>query len=223
MKELRKLFQFTVLVCIFFTAFNFLIPWAMEKEQQDRIRSLQNPIALETMENRAAAGQNTVEVAGQAAEQNIVEMARQAAESPQTENPQENIPHIKLNVKTPTEARTEPKTTIKREEKTEYSTKSLGTFRITAYCSCKICCGKWSEYNKTYSGTTPQAGRTIAVYENQIPIGSKVMIDGHIYTAEDTGSAIHENCIDIYYDSHKDALRFGVQKKEVFLITDIKE
>lgn len=94
---------------------------------------------------------------------------------------------------------------------------SLGEFRLTAYCSCEICCGKWAKYNKTKSGTTPEQGRTIAVYEDQIPLGSMVIIDGVEYIAEDTGSAIKENCIDVYHNNHDDAKEFGVQYKEVFV------
>lgn len=92
---------------------------------------------------------------------------------------------------------------------------SLGVFRVTAYCSCESCCGKWAKFNKTASGTTPTAGRTIAVSKAQIPFGTSVLIDGHEYTAEDTGSAIKENCIDIYMSSHSEAIEFGVQYKEV--------
>lgn len=94
---------------------------------------------------------------------------------------------------------------------------SLGEFRLTAYCSCEICCGKWAKYNKTKSGTTPEQGRTIAVDEDQIPLGSSVIIDGIEYIAEDTGSAIKENCIDVYFGNHEDAKEFGVQYKEVFV------
>lgn len=94
---------------------------------------------------------------------------------------------------------------------------SLGEFRVTAYCNCEICCGKWSKYNKTKSGTTPKEGRTIAVYEDQIPLGTEVIINDRVYIAEDTGSAIKRDCIDIYFDSHDVAREFGVQYREVFV------
>ncbi len=38
------------------------------------------------------------------------------------------------------------------------------------------------------------------------------------YIAEDTGSAIKGNKIDLYFDSHQDALEWGVQSREVFVI-----
>lgn len=95
--------------------------------------------------------------------------------------------------------------------------KSLGEFRLTAYCSCEICCGKWAKYNTTKFGTTPEEGRTIAVDDDLIPLGTIVIIDGVEYVAEDTGSAIKKNRIDVYHDSHEAAKRFGVQYKEVFV------
>lgn len=78
----------------------------------------------------------------------------------------------------------------------------LGEFRITFYCSCSKCCGKWSKYNRTRTGTTPAEGRTIAIDPRVIPLGSRVQIAGHEYKAEDTGSAIKGRHIDIYCSTH---------------------
>lgn len=93
---------------------------------------------------------------------------------------------------------------------------SLGTFRLTAYCNCSRCCGQWSG-GPTASGKMPTSGRTIAVDKSVIPLGTKVMINGHMYIAEDTGAGIDGNCIDIYFDSHEKALEFGVKYMEVFI------
>lgn len=95
----------------------------------------------------------------------------------------------------------------------------IGDFRITAYCSCEICCGQWSG-GPTASGVMPQAGRTIAVDRTQIPLGTKVVINNHTYIAEDTGSAINQNCIDIYMNSHQEALNWGVQYLPVYYASD---
>lgn len=94
--------------------------------------------------------------------------------------------------------------------------KYLGKFKLTAYCNCKKCCGKWSG-GPTASGKMPKAGRTIAVDPKVIPLGSKVVINGKTYTAEDTGSAIKNKRIDVYFDSHQAALNFGVQYAEVYI------
>jgi 3D (Asp-Asp-Asp) domain-containing protein len=91
---------------------------------------------------------------------------------------------------------------------------NLGKFKITAYCNCKKCCGKWAG-GPTASGVMPTAGRTIAVDPRVIPLGSKVIIDGYTYVAEDTGSAIKGNKIDMYFSTHSEALAWGVKYKDV--------
>lgn len=103
----------------------------------------------------------------------------------------------------------------------------LGTFKTTAYCTCVKCCGIWSQEHpsrigtdyvqKTASGTIPTAGRTVAVDINLISYGTVLIIDGHEYIAEDTGSAVKGNVIDIYFDSHEDALEYGVQYKKIYI------
>lgn len=91
----------------------------------------------------------------------------------------------------------------------------LGTFTLTAYCGCSTCNGSWG--NITATGTTPAVGRTIAVDPSVIPYGTAVTINGHTYIAEDTGSAIVGNRIDIYHSSHSEALNFGRQTAEVYI------
>ena len=89
-----------------------------------------------------------------------------------------------------------------------------GTFTAYAYCACEKCCGKWAEYGLTASGTVPQQGRTVAVDPDVIPLGSELWIDGEgPYIAEDTGSGINSSTIDVYHQSHADALEWG--KREV--------
>lgn len=93
----------------------------------------------------------------------------------------------------------------------------LGEFKLTAYCSCEKCCGKWAKYGLTSSGTTPEEGRTVAC--NSIAAGTKIIINGHEYTVEDTGN-MKDNVIDIYMASHEDACEFGVQYAEVYLLVE---
>ena len=84
---------------------------------------------------------------------------------------------------------------------------------LTAYCPCEKCCGQWAGGN-TASGTVPTAGRTVGVDPEVIPLGTTVYIDGQAYRAEDTG-AFTGNIIDIYMDSHEEALRFGRKEATV--------
>ena len=92
----------------------------------------------------------------------------------------------------------------------------LGTFTLTAYDACIKCCGKTDGITST--GTHAKAGRTIAVDPRVIPYGSKVMINGHVYIAEDTGGAIKGNKIDVYLDTHEQAVNFGRRTAEVYLV-----
>lgn len=94
--------------------------------------------------------------------------------------------------------------------------KSLGSFRITHYCPCYACCGSWAG-GMTSSGTVPTPGRTIAVDASVIPIGTRVIINGQVYVAEDTGGSIKGKKIDIFVGSHGAALAAGTYYTEVYL------
>lgn len=94
---------------------------------------------------------------------------------------------------------------------------SLGKFVITAYCTCRICCGVYSGGNRTASGTVPTSNRTIAVDTSVIPFGTKVVINGQVYVAEDRGGAIKGKRIDMFFMTHKEALRWGRRTVEVYL------
>lgn len=109
--------------------------------------------------------------------------------------------------------------------------KSLGTYELTAYCSCEKCCGQWAKNRPTdqngkpivytSTGAIAKAGTTIAVDPRVIPYGSEIQIDGHTYIAQDCGGAIKGNRIDVYFDNHQDALVFGRQKSEIFIKTTV--
>ena len=96
----------------------------------------------------------------------------------------------------------------------------LGNFRITHYCSCSICCGKWSTGAATVigaSGMVLTPNQSIAVDPGQIPYGSKVMFNGRVYIAADTG--VGRNCIDIYTGrDHAVASAGGMYYADVYLV-----
>lgn len=99
---------------------------------------------------------------------------------------------------------------------------SLGNFKITAYCSCEICCGKWANNRPNgivYGaiGEELKEGYSIAVDPKVIPYRTEVVINGNTYKAQDCGGGIKGNEIDVYFENHDDALEFGVQYAEVFL------
>lgn len=90
------------------------------------------------------------------------------------------------------------------------------TFKVYGYDACIPCCGKTNGITAT--GTKATAGRTIAVDPNTIPLGSQVIINGNIYIAEDTGGAIKGNKIDMFFNTHQEALQWGVRTLEVTII-----
>lgn len=95
---------------------------------------------------------------------------------------------------------------MNQEETAENEYQSLGNFKLTAYCGCKQCNGKWSGH-PTSLGTICTEGRTIAVDRHVIPLGTQVEINipgegWHTYIAEDTGGAIKGHKIDIFVNGH---------------------
>lgn len=105
-------------------------------------------------------------------------------------------------------------TTINVEEK-----RYLGEFKITHYCPCSRCCGVGGG-KITASGTRPTAGRTVGVNPRLIPYGTKLQIGKTKgYVAEDTGGGIGWYHLDVFCNSHQEALQKGVLHKKVYAIT----
>ena len=100
--------------------------------------------------------------------------------------------------------------TTTRTTTTASTTASAGSqvYKITAYCSCAKCCGKAT--GRTAMGTKATAGRTVAA-SGKFAFGTKLNINGHVYTVEDRGGAIKGNKIDIFVNSHAEALAWGVR------------
>ncbi|HUC92925.1 MAG TPA: ubiquitin-like domain-containing protein [Paenibacillus sp.] len=94
--------------------------------------------------------------------------------------------------------------------------KVLKNVTLTAYTAGVESTGKSKsdpEFGITASGAKVKEGRTIAVDPKVIPIGWWVYIEGIGFRrAEDTGSAVKGNKIDVYYDSRQYALKFGRKK-----------
>lgn len=107
----------------------------------------------------------------------------------------------------------------------------LGEFIITYYCSCEKCCGKWAVDRPvvsgkkivfTASGAIAQAGITIAVDPSVVPFGTLLYIEGIGYRiAQDTGSSIKGNKIDIYVNKHADIPVKGRHPAQVYKLNNI--
>ena len=92
---------------------------------------------------------------------------------------------------------------------------SIGAYKITYYCSCESCRSEASKVSAT--GTPIVEGQTIAVDPNVIPYGTKVIIDGHEFTAQDYKEPGAENEIRVYVNDHNTAQMLGEKYSEVFL------
>jgi len=85
----------------------------------------------------------------------------------------------------------------------------------------------------TATGTKVEKGRTVGVDPNVIPLGSLLYIEsdyegvGGYYVAEDTGSAVKDNIVDVFFgwggkgtDDYKDAINFG---RRTITVTVVEE
>jgi len=88
----------------------------------------------------------------------------------------------------------------------------LGEFKLTAYCACAICCGQWAD-GITASGTVATEGRTVAMAG--VPLGTKLVVNGVIFTVEDRGTPYGH--IDIFMNDHNRCLQFGVGSAKVYM------
>ena len=108
------------------------------------------------------------------------------------------------------------KTVTSRSGTTPSTTVSSNTsgqiYKITAYCPCAKCCGKST--GRTASGKMATANHTIAA-PGRFAFGTKIKINGIVYTVEDRGGAIQGNRIDIYFASHQQALNWGSRYCEI--------
>lgn len=105
-----------------------------------------------------------------------------------------------------------------KKEYAEDELKSLGFYKLTAYCPCEKCCGKSNGITATGAVATPD--HTIAVDPMVIPYGTKVLINGQEYVAEDCGGSVKGNVIDIFFTTHEEAINFGISEAEVFMIME---
>ncbi|MDT3844988.1 MAG: 3D domain-containing protein [Bacillota bacterium] len=87
-----------------------------------------------------------------------------------------------------------------------------GEFRASAYSA--------EEYgsSRTASGVYAKAGHTIAADPRVFPMGTRLLIDGTVYTVEDTGSAIRGNKLDIFFNTNRECNNFGVRTLSVYRV-----
>ena len=97
------------------------------------------------------------------------------------------------------------------------SYKQSATFIVTHYCGCSKCCGTYSSGSESEAwgaaGTHLEPFVSVAVDPSVIPLGTVLYdAEGRLYRAEDTGSAIEGNRIDLFVGDHEEALKMGVSE-----------
>lgn len=97
----------------------------------------------------------------------------------------------------------------------------LDDVTVTHYCTCLECCGK--DDGITASGLRATPGVTVAVDPDVIPLGADVLVDYgdgeiHYMRADDTGSAVRGNHIDVCLASHEEAVQAGVTTATVWWV-----
>ena len=104
-----------------------------------------------------------------------------------------------------------------------YEYVSLGTFTTTGYDACVQCCG--NTLGITASGIhvhyDEDGETTCAVDTSVIPFGTRLLINGRVYVAEDRGSAVIGNHVDLYFPTHQEAYEYATQYVEVFVIQEV--
>ena len=92
------------------------------------------------------------------------------------------------------------------------------TIRVTAYCPCEKCCGKWSD-GQTASGYWIKPGDKFVAAPKHIPFGTMFIVPGYNNNkpveVRDRGGAITVERLDVYFDTHQEALNWGVEYLEV--------
>ena len=149
--------------------------------------------------------------AKRAEEERIAEEARRAEESRKAEEAAKSE-DVKAE-ETVVEETQDDEDVLYIESDSESGT-YLGEFVTTAYCPCAYCCGKSDGI--TASGTHATAGRTIAADPSRFSYGTQLVIDGHTYVVEDCGGSINGNRIDIFFDTHQEALNYGTRTVSVY-------
>jgi len=89
-------------------------------------------------------------------------------------------------------------------------------YRVTFYCACMECCGKTNAI--TASGEKATAGVTVAA-SSTIPFGTRLWIEGYgERVVQDRGGAIGMNRLDVYVNTHAEALSHGSRMIRIWFL-----
>lgn len=97
----------------------------------------------------------------------------------------------------------------------------LKELNVSAYCACEECCGKSDGI--TASNTKAQQWHTVAAGSNY-KFGTKIYISalentpsGGWFVVEDRGGKIDDSHLDVYFEDHQEAKKFGRHNYECII------
>ncbi len=104
--------------------------------------------------------------------------------------------------------------------------------KVTAYCPCSICCGKWAD-GVTASGHQIQLGDKLIAAPKRFRFWTLMYVPGYsgvstkgcnygevarqLIYVKDRGGAIKGNHIDVFFPTHQEALNWGVKYLDVIV------
>jgi 3D (Asp-Asp-Asp) domain-containing protein len=95
--------------------------------------------------------------------------------------------------------------------------------RVTAYCPCRRCCGRFAD-GYTANGHRIQKGERFAAADKKYPFGTEIIVPGYNggrpIEVLDRGGAIKANRLDVFFESHVQAVRWGVKYLNVKVRTE---
>jgi 3D (Asp-Asp-Asp) domain-containing protein len=112
------------------------------------------------------------------------------------------------------------KTTVDDNSKESSENWQVVRMRVTAYCPCSKCCGDYSD-GITACNHHIQKGDRFVAADKKYSFGTEMIIPGYNKSCtveiKDRGGAIQGNRLDVYFDTHQEALEWGVQYLDVLI------
>ncbi len=95
--------------------------------------------------------------------------------------------------------------------------------RVTAYCPCEKCCGKYSD-GITASGHKIRPGDVFVAADRKYAMGAEMIVAGYNNSKPvkvlDRGGAIKGDRLDVFFYTHQEALNWGVRYIDVKIRID---
>lgn len=92
---------------------------------------------------------------------------------------------------------------------------TVAEYWVTAYCAGECCCENFAD-GITASGHRIRAGDKLLAAGQVLPFTTIIDVPGYgIAPVLDRGGDICDDCLDVYFDSHEQAVAWGVQHLKV--------